>query len=391
MTWNLFVAHRKSARKFQRPSRPSFRLCVENLEGRWVPSVNHIIFTIDPASTLTLSGTFAGTTLMEQIPGSLTTTLSGTQAVDYDPAAQTIQFDTSLNDSTSTAAIFAGGNLQPDVGGGDGSAPADFGGFLPVGAVTIYAAVRGSTPNSDSTSNVSSDVLPLNSDGTFDATSQMVNLTGGNLDYNASAFGSGSAPLANTSATNMATTPGMFLDQGGDRYQCSLPINVTYPFSFGGLPATFTVIGTLTANAAIPTVTLNNGTVGGNDFATTFSVSGGGPVNLTDPGAMISSNSSNQTLQSLTITLTNNPDGLNEFLDADVTVSSSPLTKVYNPSTGTLTISGTGSYADYTAVLDTVVYNDTNVSIMSDRFITFVAFDGVNQNFVSTTDLSFVP
>jgi hypothetical protein len=386
MTWNLFAALRKSPRKAERPGRRSFQPLLESLEGRWVPSVSHLVFTIDAATTLSLSGNALGTDMTEQVPGSLTTTVSGTQAVNYDPVAQTLQFDT--RDSTVTAAVFTDqdGNpvpLQPDVGGNPGSAPADFGGQL-VGIVTIYAAVR------DSTSNVNSNVLGINPDASFFPFVSL-NLTGGSLDYNAGLFGQGSLGLANTQGMNQSTNYGYFQDLGGGQYDLTLPILVTYNTSIGGAPASFTVTGRLHATAAIPTVTLNNGTLGGNDYATTFSVSAAGPVNVTDPAAVISSFSPNQTLQSLTITLTNPNDGFSESLDADITVSSSPLTKSYDPSTGTLTISGAGSLADYTAVLETVVYSNNAVSDMSDRFITFVAFDGLNNSMVSTTDLSFVP
>jgi hypothetical protein len=385
MTWNLFAALRKSPRKAERPGRRSLRPRVENLEGRSVPSVSHLVFTVDPTTALTLSGNALGVDMTEQVPGSLTSLLSGTQAINYDPAAQTIQFDT--RDSTIAASIFTDqdGNpvpLNPDVGGADGSAPADYGGVVRTEIVPIFAAVR------DSTSNVSSDTLALYPDASF-FPFVMLNLTGGSLDYNAGLFGQGSLGLSNTHGGDQAPDPGFFHDLGGGQYDLTLPILVTYNTTIGGAPASFTVTGTLHATAAIPTVTLNDGTQGGNNFATTFSVSAGGPVNLTDPAAVITSFSPNQTLQSLTITLTNNPDGLNESLDADTSVSTSPLDKLYDPSSGTLTISGTGSLDDYTAVLRTVVYNNSSVSDLSDRFITFVAFDGLNNSMVSTTDLSF--
>lgn len=98
----------------------------------------------------------------------------------------------------------------------------------------------------------------------------------------------------------------------------------------------------------------------------------GGAVQIA-PSAVVSDADSTQ-LQSLTITLTNAQDGSSEVLTASAGSTGLVIT---GNNTGTLTISGSGTVADYQSVLRTVEYNNTsdNPTTSPVRTITVVARD----------------
>jgi len=98
----------------------------------------------------------------------------------------------------------------------------------------------------------------------------------------------------------------------------------------------------------------------------------GGAVQIA-PAAVVSDADSTQ-LQSLTITLTNAQDGAAEVLTASAGSTGLVIT---GNNTGTLTISGSGTVADYQSVLRTVEYNNTsdNPTTSPVRTITVVARD----------------
>jgi surface-anchored protein len=158
-----------------------------------------------------------------------------------------------------------------------------------------------------------------------------------------------------------------------------------FPLGGHGLPIHSGYFTLHFAVESAPVVNLS-GNPGSNDYATIFHT-GGPAVNLAAPNATITSNGS-QTLTSLVVTLTNNPDGLNEMLSADV--GSSGLSVVWDPNSATLTISGSASLATYQSVLQTITYSNTSATPdPSDRIIQFVATDdqGV-PSFISTTTVS---
>ena len=94
------------------------------------------VFTIDPAqSSLTLSGSALGATFTPQGSGSLTTTYGGT--IQLTQTAGTIQFT-----GGSLIAAQTNGSWQPLVGGGNGSAPADYGAMATSSFITARVAFR---------------------------------------------------------------------------------------------------------------------------------------------------------------------------------------------------------------------------------------------------------
>ena len=114
----------------------------------------------------------------------------------------------------------------------------------------------------------------------------------------------------------------------------------------------------------------NSSTIGGVDYLTTFT---GSAVDIVDTDVSILDTDS-PSLASATITLTNPHAG------DSLTVDTPPLpagivASVYDPVTGVLTLTGTGSAADYQAALQQIVFNTTDPSTET-RIIDVVVSDG---------------
>jgi len=119
----------------------------------------------------------------------------------------------------------------------------------------------------------------------------------------------------------------------------------------------------------------------GADFNTTFS-EGGGAVTIADVDAAFS-DVDGSTLTSMTVTLTNRPNGGQESLAADTTGTS--ISASYNNGSGVLTLTGVDSVANYQQVLRTIEYDNTSSNPdTTDRTITFVANDGEDDSNVAT-------
>ncbi|HTV67651.1 MAG TPA: FG-GAP-like repeat-containing protein, partial [Rhizobiaceae bacterium] len=141
-----------------------------------------------------------------------------------------------------------------------------------------------------------------------------------------------------------------------------------------------------TAAAAVdPTLDLdgdNSSGVAGSGYQATYTENGAGvaivdtDVTITDDGA---------TMQSATITLTNHQPG-------DVlTVNGAPpagITANYNPLTGVLDISGTGTVAQYQALLQQILFsNSSDAPSTTDRTITMTVNDGTADSNVATATI----
>jgi surface-anchored protein len=189
--------------------------------------------------------------------------------------------------------------------------------------------------------------------------------------------------------------PAVYVESGGHtHYNWGFSAAGTYDVTFDasaflpgghGLPVHSSDFTIRFAVESTPVVNLS-GNPGSNDYATIFNT-GGPAVNLTAPNATITSAGS-QTLTSLVVTLTNNNDGVNEMLSANA--GSSGLSVVWDPTSATLTITGSASLATYQSVLQTITYSNSSATPDSaDRIIQFMATDdqGV-PSFISTTTLS---
>jgi hypothetical protein len=254
MIWNLFRRPRQSRRPrpAARPAR--FRPAVETLEDRRLLAPVPVLFNLTPSlSALTISGnvTVMGITADFQPQrtspfSSLRSTYTGTILTLYDPSARTIQFQNQC--TLLDASVFPGGALNPAVGGGAGSAPADYGAFVSfrLGLLEIEHADAAFRDVTASLANPAP--VALSGSGTtlsFPST-QNLTLTGGFIDYNATGVttASGRESIAGNTRANTAAN-GTFQDQGGGNFRIVVPVAVTIQDTLGTTPFTLNINGQL--------------------------------------------------------------------------------------------------------------------------------------------------
>jgi hypothetical protein len=140
-----------------------------------------------------------------------------------------------------------------------------------------------------------------------------------------------------------------------------------------------------------PVLDLNGSDPGSGNTVTFFEQVShtGGAVPLAPNGTVVDVDDSN--VESLTVTLTNRPDGTNEVLTADAGTTGLTV-DAYNTTTGVLLIHGTASKADYQSVLRTVSYrNDATLPNSTTRDVTFVANDGDLDSATETAHVAVHP
>jgi large repetitive protein len=120
----------------------------------------------------------------------------------------------------------------------------------------------------------------------------------------------------------------------------------------------------------------------GSNFATAYTENGSG-VSIADPDIAIS-HASSTTLQGATIVLTNAQAG--DILAAPGSLPGGISASTYNSATGTITLSGTASLADYQAAIAAITFaNTTNTPSTTPRAIDVFVTDGVNKSDVART------
>ncbi|HEX3146643.1 MAG TPA: FG-GAP-like repeat-containing protein [Gemmataceae bacterium] len=369
-------ATRRRAAKISR--RCPIRLDV--LESREVPAT-HIDFAVDPTqSTLTLSGNVAGNSIQQQGAGSLTSSYTGAMAADVDFTANTINI---TNTGTLLDASVSG-NWKPNVGGGGGTAPADYGGKVTIIFANVYVAIRNTLASMNTAG-----AVPLTGTGaarTFDSTQNLA-ITGGTADYDASSLGqgTGTSDMSGNSGTNASGSASSITDQGGGVYQLSVPVDLTINTTVSGQAATLHMVGQMVGKGSIPVLDLN-GALSGND-ATAGYVEDAAPTAIV-ASDMTVTRSGGGTLTGATITLTNLLDGAAESLDANL--GASGLSKSYV--NGLLTISGAASISAYQDVLRTVTYfNSSQAPNPTVRQVLFTVSAGATTGFSQTSTISVTP
>ena len=126
----------------------------------------------------------------------------------------------------------------------------------------------------------------------------------------------------------------------------------------------------------------------GSDFAATFTEAGW-PVLIADGDAQLS-DPNGRTPASLTVTITNQPDGAAEVLAADTTGTS--IAAAYDAGTGVLSLTGSDTVENYRQVLRTVTYQNTlPIADLTARVITFVANNSVSNSNTATTTVTIDP
>jgi Ca2+-binding RTX toxin-like protein len=134
-----------------------------------------------------------------------------------------------------------------------------------------------------------------------------------------------------------------------------------------------------------PVLDLNGSNDSGINFSTTFT---GTSVAILDSDFTLTDN--NTTLAGATISITNLLDGTTESLAATTTGN---ITASYSATTGTLTLTGTDTIANYRQVIASLTYSNTATSPnTTNRTIEFVVDDGQafsNTSAIATTTLAF--
>ncbi len=269
MYWKFIL---KSSQSRKAPKQPAFKPKLEELEDRRLLSITSAVFAVDPnSSAVTLSGDVAGSTILPQGNGSLTSNFSGSIVADWDLSAQTIKFDqpgTALNASIT-------GNWQPQVGGASGSAPANYGGKVTIVIFTANIALRNLV-----VSGFTASPIALSGSGPYSFPStQTLIVTSGTADYNAPIVGSGSTDLTGLSSNNKSPVTGTFEDLGNGSYRLTEPIDLTVQQTVGTVPATLHIQGQIVANTVLPVINL----IGSSATA----VGGAGAVPVADPASTV--------------------------------------------------------------------------------------------------------
>ncbi len=136
----------------------------------------------------------------------------------------------------------------------------------------------------------------------------------------------------------------------------------------------------------VPTLDLDASSTG-TDYAVTFTA-GGAAVDIADDDMFVL-DSDSTSLVSAKVTLTNRPDGEEESLSLSGALPGSLTLTDYDPSTGVLVISGTGTKAEYEAAIELIQYNNTTQYAHSeDRVIEVQVNDGSNSSNIAVSTIT---
>ena len=174
----------------------------------------------------------------------------------------------------------------------------------------------------------------------------------------------------------------------GDTLTDSFIVTVT---DEDGLTDTRTVTITITGTGDAPVIDLNSGTAG-IDNVVTFTEDAGA-INIAAAGTVSDADDTN--LQSMTITLTNRPDGSAETLSLSTAAATAAVgltVGAYNSTTGQLTISGSATLATYQTILQGILYNNTDQDPdPANRLVTATVSDGTAASTLATTTITVTP
>ena len=144
-------------------------------------------------------------------------------------------------------------------------------------------------------------------------------------------------------------------------------------------------------NANAPTVDLDASTLPGTSYHTTFTENGT-PVAIADTDTLIGDPDIGSTIASATITLTNPQAG--DLLTADPVALPLPggiTASAYNPVTGTLTLSGVASFADYETALEAIRFSAAgDTPVAGNRIIQVTVNDGTFDSQPATSLVTVV-
>ncbi len=146
----------------------------------------------------------------------------------------------------------------------------------------------------------------------------------------------------------------------------------------------------LTVNVAnqAPVVDLNGADGDGIDFATVFT-EGEGPVIIVD-GDLTVTDANGGNLEGASMRITNLGNGEDESLSVDL-LGNSQITTSYDALTGTLTLQGTDTLANYQSILRTLAYDNVSQSPAGiDRVIEITVSDGQATSGIARSTVGIV-
>jgi len=208
-----------------------------------------VAFTIDPARSLislsgNLQGGFGTLPFSAQGAGSLTTSYTGSVLADLTPPSIDFPGGSMLQANTN-------GTWQPAVGGGTGSAPADYGGQIKENfVITAYFAGRNflldvaSPPTTLTNGGLNSGLLAV----TFLTNNPPVPGTDFNvaIPFDSSEDTNGTSPLTGTSTNGPNTA---YLTNSGGKLAVFMPVSITNVMTNGSDVITVILTGTVVATA----------------------------------------------------------------------------------------------------------------------------------------------
>ena len=357
------------ARQAKNISRP--RPAAEALEGRRLLAVT--VFTIQPEqSRLTLLSEIVGFNLSRQDAGSLTARYDGTIAADV--TASSIQF---LGGSNMVAEMH--GRYEP------GNAAANY-----AAQATQFTVSVAETAVRNLRLDALSGAITTDSLGNFPSSAVNVSIVGGNYDYDANSIGDGSLALAAPGVANAVTGPSTVIAAADGTTRLILPVDVT--FSYNTPPTTLRLRGQIIAVAPVdrglrPRVDANGGVIGTGHRSAFVTTPGATPVAAVDAAGLTVSDYDSAAISGGTVVLDPVPNQPDELLAVETGLT--PITTSYDAATGTLTLTGAATPAQYQQVLRTLTYdNDAAEPAFAERTMRITLSDEVGPGAASVSTIS---
>ena len=330
----------------------------ERLERRMLFATT--VFTIDPSlSAITLEGEASGFDLKRQDDGSLRARYEGEIIADY-TAGTSIRF---LGGSD----IIAETRGSYDPGNASGNYAAE---VRQVGLTVFEAVIR------QLQLDLVSDPISV-SGGSFASSGERVRVTSGRFSYDSAVGSDDSFDLADEEVANRTASASTVTTGADGVTRLTIPVDVTYEYSEASAKLTLKgqIVATAGADGGLRPRVDANGSTFGSGYSTAF-ITGGPAVAAVAAGedGLRVSDFDSPTLTGATATLLSRPNGAVETLA--VSTAGTPLTASYDGASGVLTISGSGSPANYQTVLRTLQYdNDAATPTLGNRTVRIVASD----------------
>jgi hypothetical protein len=288
-------------------------------------------------------------------------------------------------------------SLNQDIGGVQGVSGTQS--YLTSGAFTQLISFNGTVPNipptitSNGGGATASITIPENTTSVTDVQStDSVNSEGNGLVYSITGGADFSQFSINSSTGELSfIIPPNFdlpIDSGSDNLY---EVQVTVTDAGGGtdiqmLQVTVTDVNSITV---LDLDSDDSSNVSGVNYKSTFT-EGSGAVAIADSDVVIT-DADDVNISSATIKITNPLDGALESLSVNGALPSGITASSYNPATGSLTLTGVATLADYQSAIAQIQYNNTSVNPATlDRIITVIVNDGMANSDIATTTLSVI-